>query len=79
MKFTFNSVKYFYALLLRTWKSSLFNKMLLGILLFIGCLDLLTEMDLTGGLSLLVVIIVSYMMQKQELLETIRDNDKTKD
>ena len=42
--------------------------MLFVILIFIGCLDLFTERDLTGGLAFLVVIIVSYMMQKQELL-----------
>jgi len=80
MKFTFNAAKYFYLLLWRTWKSSWFNKMLFVIIIFIGCLDLFTKKDLTGGIAFLVVIIVSYMMQKQELLEQKKELlDKLKD
>jgi len=76
MKFTFNAAKYFYSLLWRTWKSSLFNKMLFVIIIFIGCMDIFTKKDLTGGIAFLVVIIVSYMMQKQELLEKLKETIK---
>jgi len=69
MKFTFTSAKVFYALLWRMLKSSFFNRILFTLIVFVGCLDLFTDKDLTGGIAFLVTIIVSYMMQKQELLE----------
>jgi hypothetical protein len=50
-------------------KVSWFNRILFGLLFYIGCLDLFTDKDLKIGISFMIVIIVSYMMQIQKLKE----------
>lgn len=64
--FTFNSAKYFYLLLWKTFKDSLYNKIMFGIIILGISLFFFTDKDIDAGVPFFAMILVAYMMHRQE-------------
>jgi len=76
MKFTFYSFKYFHLLLWKTFKDSLYNKIMFGIIILGMSLFFFTDINLEGGVPFYASILVAYMMHRQEDEEIIKKLQK---